>query len=85
MTLIKPLNDKVILVECNDEKEESGIILPDKKENEKIFTVVSFHGIQTEIKDGDKVIIDDYAGKERIINGEKLYFVDFSDIIAVIK
>jgi len=56
------------------------ILIPDKKETEKIFEVLDSG--ESMLKKGDKVLIDDYAGKERILWGETFYFVDFSDIIA---
>lgn len=81
MSKVKPLNSKVILVEWNPEKEESTILIPDKREPEKIFEVLDDGGNEG-IKIGDKVLIDDYAGKERTVWGEKYYFVDYSDLIA---
>jgi len=81
---IKPMNSRVILKELKDKNEKGGILIPDKKQEEKIFEVVENGGID-EIKKGEKVIIDEFAGKGRLINGEELYFVEISDIIAIIK
>ncbi len=81
MQELKPMNGRVILVEWKEEKTESPILIPDKKEVEKIFEVLDA-GEENALEKGDKVLIDDYAGKERIIWGKVYYFVDFSDIIA---
>ena len=84
MEKVKPLNGRVILSEWTPKKEEAGIIIPDQKEAEKIFEVID-SGKNKELKKGNLVLIDDYAGKERIILGNHYYFVDFSDIIGLIK
>ncbi len=77
---IKPINHKIIVSEV---KMNGEIIMPESSGKEKVFKVVV---TDTKKIDKDtKVLIDEYAGKEKKIDGKTLFFIDYEDIIAIIE
>jgi len=90
MKEIQPINQNVLLdisEEIQEEKTESGLILPETaKEKQSIGLVVSLAANieNPEIKAGDKVIYKEYSGNE-IKMGDKTYLlIQYSDILAKI-
>ncbi|MFC1566245.1 co-chaperone GroES [bacterium] len=92
---LKPLGDRVIVkVGKGEEKTKSGIIIPDtakQKPNEGEIVAVGAGKkneagsiIPMEIKVGDKVMYEKYAGKEVKVNGEDFMIVSQDDVIAII-
>lgn len=93
--MIKPLQDRVLIkmVE-NEETTKSGIILSSgAKEKPQIAEVVEVgpgkkdkdEEIKMEVKKGDKVIVNKYAGTEIKYEGSDLIIVRQEDILAIVE
>ncbi len=91
---IKPLGDKILVEVLEaEEKTKGGIILPDTAKEEKTEgKVVSVGGGKVlesgkvqpiEVKKGDRVIYNKYAGDEILIDGKKHKIVKESEVLAV--
>lgn len=92
---IKPLGDKVVLV--NIEQEEttaSGIVLPGTAKEKPQMALVKAVGpggmidgkeVVMQVKSGDKVIYSKYAGTEVKLNKDEYIIVRQSDILAVVE
>lgn len=86
MGTLKPINNKVILKEWQVKSLENDsfkLSIPDQKKEDKLFEVVHAGG-HKDLKKGMKVLVEDFAGKERLIGEEKLVFVDYNDIMAIL-
>jgi len=92
---LKPLKDR-ILVKPSDaqEKTKGGIYLPDTASKERPIegkviaigtgkTNKSGEKVALEVKTGDTVIFNEYAGSEVKISGDKYLIMRESDILAV--
>ena len=92
---LRPLADRVIIKQIEaEEKTQSGIILSSAaQERPEIYEVMAAGPggfvdgceVQVFVKQGDKVIMNKYAGTEVKINGEELTIVRQSDILAVVE
>lgn len=90
---IKPLFDKILLVET-EVKSETGIVLPNiAKDKPNMATVVEvgaggiIDGEETEIvvKKGDKVLFNKYATSEFKIENTTYLLIKQADILAVLE
>lgn len=92
---IKPLGDHIVIkVIENEEKTESGIVLPEtakeKPQQGEVVAVgsgeiVDGKKIPLEVKVGDKVIYSKYAGTEVKLDGEEYLIIRQSDVLAIIE
>ncbi len=93
---IKPLGARVVIKpDSQEEKTESGIILPGTIEKEKPEqgTVIAVgpgkikNGKKCElaVKNGDKVLFSQYGPSEIKIDGEEMLVVSEDDILAVLE
>jgi chaperonin GroES len=94
---IKPLGDKIVLKPISEEeKTESGIILPDTIEKEKpeqgeVIAVGPGKPLENggraimEIKAGNKVLFKKYSPDEFEVGKEKFLVVSQEDILGVIE
>ena len=92
---IKPLADKVVVKKLQaEETTKSGIILSSgaqqKPQIAEIIAVgpggmVDGNEIKMEVKDGQKVIIRDYAGTNVKLDGEEYIIVRQDDIAAIVE
>ncbi|UMZ74551.1 co-chaperone GroES [Natranaerofaba carboxydovora] len=94
---IKPLGDRVLvkLVEQQEEKTKSGIVLPEQaKEKPQEGEVVAVgsgkilddgNRVEPEVKVGDKIIYSKFAGNEIERDDEKYLILRQDDILAVIE
>lgn len=91
---LKPLGDRVVLeVLEQEEKTESGIVLPDKAKERPQEGEVKAVGpgrvlddgtrVPMEVKEGDKVVFSKFAGSELKVGGEEYLIVRQDDILAV--
>ncbi|SET26438.1 co-chaperone GroES [[Clostridium] polysaccharolyticum] len=90
-----PLNDKVVLKQLEaEETTKSGIVLPgqaqEKPQQAEVVAVgpggvVDGKEITMQVKAGDKVIYQKYAGTNVKLDGEEYIIVKESDIIAVVE
>ncbi len=93
---VKPLHDN-ILVERLEETEttKGGIIIPDSAKEKPAQGVVVAVGagkvdekgnsVPMEVKKGDKVLFNKYAGREVNIGGDEYLIMPEDDVLAVIE
>lgn len=91
----KPLGDRV-LVQRTEEQEtlRGGLVIPDTAKKKGLFATVIAVGtgattpegkpIPILVKEGDKVLIDKYAGQEVTIEDEEFVILRANEIIALI-
>ena len=92
---LRPLGDKVVLKQLEaDETTKSGIILAakaqEKPQQAEVIAVgpggvVDGKEITMQVKKGEKVIYQKYAGTEVKLDGEEYIIVKQSDIVAVVE
>ncbi len=91
---LKPLGDRVVLkVLEQEEKTESGIVLPDKAKERPQEGEVKAVGpgkvlddgtkAPMDVKVGDRVVFSKFAGSEIKVDGEEYLIVRQDDILAV--
>lgn len=92
---LRPLGDRV-LVQYTEEQEtlRGGIVLPDTAKKKGQFATVISVGtgattpegkpIPISVKEGNKVLIDKYAGQEVTIGDEEFVILRANEIIALI-
>lgn len=89
--MLKPLADRVVIKMIeNEETTKSGIILAGKAQEKPQFAQVIEVGpgtekVKMEVKKGDKIVVNKYAGTEVKYEGEDLIIVSQSDILAVVE
>lgn len=95
-TQLKPLGDRLVVKPTpREEMTKSGIVLPDTaKERPQEGTIVSVGPGRTlddgkreemEVKEGEKVLFQKYAGTEFKLDEEDLLILSQKDILAVIE
>lgn len=92
---LAPLGDRVVLKEAvAEETTKSGIVLPSQAKEKPQYAEVIEVGpgavvdgkiVPMEVKAGDKVIYQKYAGTEVKLGDDEYIIVKQSDILAVIK
>ena len=92
---LAPLGDRVVLKEAvAEETTKSGIVLPFQAKEKPQYAevievgpgaVVDGKTVPMEVKAGDKVIYQKYAGTEVKLGDDEYIIVKQSDILAVIK
>ncbi len=89
--MLKPLADRVIIkMKENEETTKSGIILAGSAQEKPQFAEVLEVGpgtekVKMEVKKGDIVVVNKYAGTEVKYEGENLMIVSQSDILAIVE
>lgn len=91
--MLKPLGDRVVVKMLEaEETTKSGIILAGKSEEKSQIAEVIKVGpgiqedgkkVEMQVKEGDKVILNQYAGTTVKYEGEELVIVKNSDILAI--
>lgn len=95
-TKIKPLDDRILVKQCDAEvKTAGGIVLPDtaqeKPQRGKIITTgpgkILENGMRSavEVKKGDEVYYGKYAGTEIEVDGEQYVIIRENDILGIIE
>ncbi|AZO96478.1 co-chaperone GroES [Iocasia frigidifontis] len=87
---IKPLNDRVVVQYVEEEeKTKSGIVLPDTAKGEKPqqgeVIAVGKGCEDCDIKTGDQVVFDKYAGTKVNIDDVEYIIIKVDDVLAVIE
>lgn len=91
--MLKPLGDRVVVKMLEaEETTKSGIILAGKSEEKSQIAEVIKVGpgvqedgkkVEMQVKEGDKVVLSQYAGTNIKYDGEELVIVKQSDILAI--
>ncbi|KRL95261.1 co-chaperone GroES [Limosilactobacillus equigenerosi] len=92
--MLKPLGDRVVLKAENEEQTVGGIVLAaNAKDKPTTATVIAVgpgkvldngQVAAMNVKEGDKVLFDKYAGNEVEYNGDKYLVVRESELIAIV-
>ncbi|MBN2790717.1 MAG: co-chaperone GroES [Candidatus Delongbacteria bacterium] len=89
---LKPIKDRLVieLIEETENKTAGGIIIPDTSVKEKlnmgkVIEVGSDEELKKEIKKGDTVMFQKYAGNDVKLGEKKYMILKFDDILAVVK
>jgi len=93
---VKPLDDRVLVKQCEaEEKTAGGIVLPDTAKEKPQRGVVEATGPgklldsgsrgEMSLKKGDEVFYGKYAGTEIKIDGTEFVILRESDVLAVIE
>lgn len=87
---IKPLGSKVVLsVKLTEEKTAGGLYIPQTAQEKTQIGTVKAVGpgtdkVKMEVKPGDTILFDKYAGTSVKIDGEEFLIADVKDILAVL-
>ncbi|HHJ52453.1 MAG TPA: co-chaperone GroES [Caldithrix abyssi] len=86
---IKPLDDRVLVEQIQEEEEKVGsIIIPDtakeKPRMAKVIAVGTDEDLQEHIKVGDTIIYSKYSGDEIKVGDKEYLIVQRGDILAVV-
>jgi chaperonin GroES len=95
-TKLKPLGSRVVIKALDrEEVTKSGILIPDtakeKPQEGKVLAVgpgdrdENGKRIPVELKEGDKVLFQKYAGTEFKLDGEELLILSEKDVLALIE
>ncbi len=85
---IRPLGERVLIKQTKQEEiTKSGIVLPDTASKEKpiIGEVTAVGDAIKEIKIGDKVIYEKYAGTEAKDNDDVYLLLEEKNVLAVVE
>lgn len=93
---IRPLQDRVILKRVEEEqKTKGGIYIPDAAKEKPIEGIIVAVGkgkltsdgkfIKTDVKEGDKVLFNKYAGTDIKIDGQDYLILKEEDIVGIIE
>ena len=93
--MLKPIGVRVVVKMLEkEETTKSGIILAGKSEEKSQIAEVIKVGdgtnsegkkVEMAIKEGDKVVLNQYAGTTVKIDGEELIVVKYNDILAIVE
>lgn len=87
---IKPLGSKVVLsVKLTEEKTAGGLFIPQTAQEKTQIGTVKAVGpgtdkVKMEVKPGETVLFDKYAGTSVKVDGEEYLIADVKDILAVL-
>lgn len=91
--MLKPLGDRVVLKRQEaEETTKSGIILAGKSDEKSQIAKVIKVGpgidedgkkVEIQVKEGDKVYINQYSGTNIKYDGEEFVIVKYNDILAI--
>lgn len=92
---LQPLGDKVVIkVKEEENKTATGIILPDTAKEKPVMgeviavgsgEIVDGKKVALDVKEGDTVIYQKYAGSTVKLDGEEYLIVRQNDILAIVK
>ena len=93
---IRPLQDRVLVKRVEeDQKTKGGIIIPDSAKEKPIEGIIIAVGkgkvandgklIKMDVKEGDNILFNKYAGTDVKIDGEELVIMREDDIVGVIE
>ncbi len=84
-TIGKPMPGKILVEPITEKQTKSGIIIPDtskeKPKQGKVIAIGKTENDTSEIKEGDTVIYDQYAGTEIEWNNKKYLILNQEDIL----
>lgn len=85
---IKPLDDRVLVEQLEEEEKKGTIIIPDSAKEKprmaKVIAVGTDEELQELIKEGDTIIYSKYSGDELKIDDKEYLIVQRGDILAVV-
>jgi chaperonin GroES len=91
MMSVKPLGERVLIKQKKrEERTKGGLYIPEaakeeKKEGEVMAAGTFKDGKDLPLKKGDHIIYGGYSSDEIEIDGEKLLFIDYKDVLAKVE
>lgn len=86
---IKPLDDRILIQQVEEEEKVGSIIIPDTAKEKprvgKVIAVGTDEDLQDIIKVDNQVLYSKYAGDEIKIDGNEYLIVQRSDVLAIIE
>lgn len=93
---LKPLSDRILVKRLeSEEKTAGGIIIPDSAKEKPMRGKIIATGpgklndkgehVKMDVKEGDEVLFNKYAGTEIKVAGEELLIMREDDVLAIIK
>ena len=86
---IKPLDDRVLVEQVEEEEKVGSIIIPESAKEKprmaKVIAVGTDEDLQEVIKVGDSVLYAKYSGTEVELENKKYIIISRSDILAIIE
>ena len=87
---IKPMDDRVLIEQVQEEEEKVGaIIIPDTAKEKprmgKVVAVGTDEDLKEHIREGDTIIYSKYSGDEIKFDDKEYLIVQRSDILAVVE
>ncbi len=86
---IKPLDDRVLIEQVEEDEQKVGtIIIPDSAKEKprmgKVVAVGTDEDLQEIIKVGDKIIYSKYSGDEISVDDNEYLLIQRGDILAIV-
>lgn len=85
---IKPLDDRVLVEQLEEEEKVGSIIIPDtakeKPRMAKVIAVGTDEELQEHVKAGDTILYSKYSGDEIKIDDKEYLIVQRGDILAIV-
>ncbi len=86
---IKPLDDRVLVEQVEEEEKVGSIIIPDtakeKPRMAKVIAVGTDEDLQEHVKEGNTVIFSKYSGDEIKMDGKEYLIIQRGDILAIVE
>ncbi len=86
---IKPLDDRVLVEQVEEEAKVGSIIIPEtakeKPRMAKVIAVGTDEDLQEHIKAGDTIIYSKYSGDEIKVDDKEYLIIQRGDILAVVE
>lgn len=79
---IKPLYDRILVTPYSENNQK--IIISDAEQSEKMIVLALGKNTSGEIKQGDIVLINRYAGGEFNLDGQKYILIKETDVLGII-
>lgn len=81
--MFRPLDKNVLLTKVREEKNISGLYLPQSDNN--LYEVVNIGKEVVELKVGDKVYLDEAKLKKIVVNNKEYFIIEEKDIYLLVE
>lgn len=81
--MFRPLDKNVLLTKVREEKNVSGLYLPQSDNN--LYEVINIGKEVVELKVGDKVYLDEAKLKKIVVNNKEYFIIEEKDIYLLVE
>ena len=86
---IKPLDDRVLIEQLEEEEKVGSIIIPDSAKEKprmaKVIAVGTDEELKELVKKGNTVLFSKYSGDEIKVDGKEYLIIQRGDILAIVE